>query len=92
MEPRPSTQSFKYSPHRLPPLPVQSAEATLEVINKDLLFLKEQCTVSEVNIARLHNHAVEERRRKRAAAVADGSASAEPTPQSRAIEAAAGGV
>eukprot|EP01083_Nonionella_stella_P141698 437078_1 len=36
-----------------------SAEKNLEILNGDLAFLKDQCTISEVNIARLHNHKVE---------------------------------
>ncbi len=35
-----------------------NAEKTLETLNADLAFLKDQITVSEVNIARTHNHKV----------------------------------
>ncbi len=36
----------------------QLASTSLEIITADLSFMKDQITVSEVNIARMHNHNV----------------------------------
>ena len=38
---------------------IQGAKEMIENLSKDLMFLKDQITVSEVNIARLHNHKVQ---------------------------------
>jgi hypothetical protein len=37
---------------------IQIAERSLSILTSDLAFIKDQITVSEVNIARLHNHNV----------------------------------
>eukprot|EP00455_Lapot_gusevi_P037427 TRINITY_DN4185_c0_g3_i1.p1 TRINITY_DN4185_c0_g3~~TRINITY_DN4185_c0_g3_i1.p1 ORF type:complete len:205 (+),score=86.67 TRINITY_DN4185_c0_g3_i1:53-616(+) len=47
---------------------LEAAQTTLSNINLDLAFLKEQITISEVNIARVHNHNVRLRQLARAAA------------------------
>ena len=56
--------SHPHLPHPLPPphpflpRPAQNAEKTLASLDVDLVFLKDQITVSEVNIARMHNQKV----------------------------------
>ncbi len=37
---------------------VQIAQRSLDILTSDLAFMKDQITVSEVNIARMHNHNV----------------------------------
>lgn len=37
---------------------LKHAKENVESTNEDLLFLKDQCTISEVNIARVHNYKV----------------------------------
>jgi hypothetical protein len=50
---------------------VQQAERSLEVVNDDLAFLREQITTMEVNIARVYNWDVKQRKLKsKATAVA----------------------
>mmetsp|Transcript_15164 Transcript_15164/g.21263 ORF Transcript_15164/g.21263 Transcript_15164/m.21263 type:complete len:90 (-) Transcript_15164:162-431(-) len=41
---------------------LKSASKQCEGISNDLMFLKDQITISEVNIARMHNHGVNLRR------------------------------
>ncbi len=53
----------------------KNAEVTLESLEEDLAFLKDQITISEVNIARLHNFkvAVKQEKEKELAAVGAGN-------------------
>ena len=44
---------------------LDNATATLSNSKSDLLFLREQITTTEVNIARLYNHDVKLRRERR---------------------------
>lgn len=46
---------------------VQNAERQLETLEKDLRYLKDQITTTEVNVARVHNYGVELRKALRAA-------------------------
>jgi prefoldin subunit 5 len=49
---------------------MESAQYQLKVTNNDLAFLKDQITISEVNIARMHNYNVQLRAEAKAADVA----------------------
>ncbi|PRP86189.1 prefoldin subunit 3-like isoform 1 [Planoprotostelium fungivorum] len=44
---------------------LESAEKNLKGLDEDIGFLKEQITTTEVNIARVYNHDVKQRRKKR---------------------------
>lgn len=44
---------------------LKTAETNFENTKNDLLFLREQITTTEVNIARLYNHDVKLRRERR---------------------------
>lgn len=50
---------------------LSTAEQSLTNTKQDLLFLREQITTTEVNIARLYNHDVKLRRERRLAAEAE---------------------
>lgn len=48
---------------------LESASATYASLDIDLAFLKDQITISEVNIARLHNYNVAQKEKAKVAAV-----------------------
>ncbi len=50
------------------PLVAQIAQRSLAILTSDLTFIKDQITVSEVNIARMHNHNVRLRKLAKEAA------------------------
>jgi prefoldin subunit 5 len=50
--------------HELLTLNLKNAKTNLDVLENDLAFLKDQITISEVNIARVHNHKVQLRQNK----------------------------
>lgn len=50
---------------------LDSAETTVANTKSDLLFLREQITTAEVNVARLYNHDVKLRRDRRLKAEAE---------------------
>jgi len=55
---------------------LRNAQTNLSNLNKDLHFLKDQITVSEVNIARTHNYRVKANQEARAKGVAAGGTAA----------------
>ena len=52
---------------------LNTASTNLENTKQDLLFLREQITTTEVNVARLYNHDVKVRRERRLKAEAEGN-------------------